>query len=169
MMNIAATEFWLNHVYRPIGTRAHGLLESDDALLGWLGERDPEAVIQQAVDEARIIGRNPSVPIVRYVLAQRLCKLATRHVLSDVQSRFVAAQIPQAPDESAVIRGYADGRTTQDWLEFMDASVNVRKLLREGQPTTQVTKTLQDKNGGLNLDPLFIRAYVKDNAPRSGR
>lgn len=167
MMNIAATEFWLNNIYRPAGTRSHGLLDSDTAFVGWIGTQEPEALVQHVLEEARLAGRNPRAEILRYVIAQRLCKLATTQLLSPAQSTFVAQQIPEAKEKAFQIEGYTDGRTTQDWLEFIDAAVEVRRDTRAGHRITDITRKLNNKNSGLNLDPLFIRDFVIRNAPRT--
>ncbi|MEN8721239.1 MAG: hypothetical protein ABF296_13355 [Oceanococcaceae bacterium] len=164
MMNLAATEFWLNHIYRPPGTRAHGLLDALDVFAEWLGDRDPEALAQSAFEEARLAGRNPSLRVVRYVIAQRLCQLATQTTLTAQQSQFVGAQIPRAEEPPPVIDGYSDGRTTQDWLNFIDAAVTVRKASRNGRRIPEITRELAQNNGGLNLDPLFVREFVSENA-----
>ncbi len=165
MMNVAATEFWLNNIYRPAGTRSHGMLQTDEAFVQWLNDRDPEQVVQLVMEEARISGRNPRTDIVRFVLARRLCKLATQRVLSDAQSAFVSRQIPEAAEEPPVISGYADGRTTQDWLTFMGKGIEVRRALRSGQKPRVVAEDLRNNNGGLNLDPLFVSDFVQQHRP----
>ncbi len=165
MMNVAATEFWLNNVYRPLGTRSHGMLQTDDAFVQWLGDRNPEQLVQLVMEEARISGRNPRTDIVRFVLAQRLCRLASQRVLSDVQSQFLGRQIPEASTEPPQISGYADGRTTQDWLTFMNAGIEIRRSLQSGKKPGAVVAELGKNSGGLNLDPLFISEFVNQHRP----
>lgn len=169
MMNVATTEFWLNNIYRPAGTRSHGMLQTDDSFVQWLGDRDPEQVAQLVMEEARISGRNPRTDIVRLVIARRLCKLATNRVLSDAQSRFVSSQIPEASEEPPVITGYADGRTTRDWLGFMNAGVQVSKDLRAGKQPQKIVEQLREQHSELNLDPLFINEFVKQQRPSHSR
>ncbi len=165
MMNVAATEFWLNNVYRPIGTRSHGMLQTDDAFVAWLGDRDPEQVVQLVMEEARISGRNPRTDILRFVIAQRLCALAAQRVLTGAQSQFLSRQIPEAVREPPAITGYADGRTTQDWLTFINAGVTVRQSLLAGNKTGAVIKQLATNDDGPNLDPLFISEFVDQHRP----
>lgn len=169
MMNVAATEFWLNNIYRPAGTRSHGMLQTDEAFVQWLDEREPEKVVQLIMEEARISGRNARTDIVRFVIAQRLCKLASKRLLSEKQSQFVSQQIPEAPQEPPVITGYADGRTTQDWLQFMNAGIEVRRAFREGKKPSAIAQQLREEAEGLNLDPLFISEFVGQNQPASSR
>lgn len=169
MMNIAATEFWLNNIYRPAGTRNHGLLKSDELFSQWLGDKDPEVRVQQVLEEARLAGRNPRTEILRYVIAQQLCKLATSQVLTPEQSHFVGQQIPQAQEPVFQIEGYTDGRTTQDWLEFIQAAAVVRRDAQAGCRNPEIARKLRSQNGGLNLDPLFIQDYVNQNAPKAHR
>ncbi|MGB1556527.1 MAG: hypothetical protein ACPHCJ_01965 [Oceanococcaceae bacterium] len=160
MMNLHTTAFWLDQAYRPAGCRQHRILQNPVELLHWISGRQAEPLLRQLMDEARLDGRNLQKATLAKVLAQALQPLQD-HLKPDWQD-FVRSH---AEAELPLCTGYADGQTTTDWLRLNLDSGELRRRARQGESVSALKRHCLQAAAEINLDPLFVSAYLRDLLP----